>query len=72
MATKIIEKEYSCFNDCKQSGCPKHKMRVQIQTTSDHLSVYEDDKLVLSFDPEEWKTLKSILKDCDYIFFDLK
>lgn len=71
MGTWKAEKEYSCFNDCKQSGCPKHKMEVRIQTTADYLSVYEDGKLLFSCDPEEWNTLKSILKEWNYTFFNL-
>ena len=71
MGTIRNEEEYSCFNDCKQSGCPKHKMELEIQTTSDIMTVTIDGEDWFSADPSEWEALKKMLAACDYNLFDL-
>ena len=72
MANLKNEKEYSCFDDCKQSGCPGHKMKLTIQTCSECLMVYRDDEFWFGADPSEWKTLKLLLQELDYGQFDLE
>lgn len=34
MSTLSFKKTYSCTDDCKQSGCPKHEAILTYQTTS--------------------------------------
>lgn len=72
MATIKREAEFHCFNDCKQSGCPGHKLDLSIQTTSEIMSVYVDGELLFAVDPEEWKAIKSMLYDMYYDRFNLK
>lgn len=35
--------EYCCSNDCQQSGCPGHTVRVDLSRTSDVYSVDFDE-----------------------------
>ena len=70
MSTLVKEKKFRCFEDCRQSGCPTHLMRVEIQTTSEVLMVYIDDKKVFGADPNIFSTLIAILAGFDYTFFD--
>jgi len=71
MATLKNEIKYSCFNDCKQSGCPSHLMTLSIQNTSEILIVEIDGKHWLSADPSQWEALKTMLGEIDYNQFDL-
>lgn len=32
---RTVDYEYKCFNDCRQEGCPGHKMCIKYNTTSD-------------------------------------
>lgn len=54
-------KEYHCANDCRQTGCPGHRMRLVYVNTSDQVIVQIDptDDDVRRCDPEQ-----------DYIFDD--
>ena len=67
-----IEREISfrCSDDCKQAGCPGHKMTVFIQTTSDVMIVQIDGKDFIIADPYEWSALKKLLKEINYYNFD--
>lgn len=71
MATWKAEKKVSCFNDCRQAGCPSHTLRVELQTTADVLIVYKDDHQLAAFEPPEWNALKEILHDWNYNQFNL-
>ena len=37
MSTTILERQYHCWNDCSQSGCPGHIATLSFQSTSDSL-----------------------------------
>lgn len=69
MSTLKQSEVFRCFDDCKQEGCPSHDMRVEIQNTSENLSVYVDDKFWFGGDPSQWKTLKDILERINYSYF---
>ena len=73
MATWEREIEYRCDNDCKSSGCPSHKMKVEIQTTADILTIYPSlgQEKHICFDMNRWAALKTVLQDWDYSGFDL-
>ena len=49
--TTLGEVEYRCFNDCVQTGCPGHKLRVVYYGTADVVEVYENGEPVDFFDP---------------------
>lgn len=34
-----IDYSYKCFNDCYQTGCPEHNMKLVYNTTSDMISL---------------------------------
>jgi hypothetical protein len=72
MGTLRQEKEFTCFNDCRQSGCPGHKMTLSIQTTSEALTAEIDGKQFVSADPSEWEALMELVKRCDYNFFEVR
>lgn len=37
--TRVVEYEYKCFNDCRQTGCPGHQMKIIYETVSDMVSL---------------------------------
>lgn len=37
--TRTVDYEYTCFNDCRQSGCPGHKMQMIYETVSDTVTL---------------------------------
>lgn len=47
-------------NDCVQSGCPGHEMKLWHHYTSDMVSFEVDGERMATFDPEELKTLISL------------
>jgi hypothetical protein len=51
--------DYTCINDCQQSGCPGHKVRETVCRSSDVLSFEFDDGHVEYFDEERWKAMKA-------------
>lgn len=71
MATIYCEKEFKCFNDCMQCGCPGHKMTLSMQTTSDILIVEIDGKTLISADPIEWRNLLDLVASCNYNLFEV-
>lgn len=71
MSTLRNEIEYRCFNDCRQEGCPSHKMTLAIQNTSEIMIVEIDGKPWIFAEPNEWEALKRMLVETDYNQFDL-
>lgn len=37
--TRKVDYEYKCFNDCRQEGCPGHKMQLIYETVSDMVTL---------------------------------
>jgi len=71
MSTLKRSEKFHCFDDCQQSGCPGHTMEVTIQDTSEVMMVYVDGRYLFGCDPNEWNTLKKMVKSFDYNQFDL-
>lgn len=53
------EVEFRCLNDCEQSGCPGHKMKLQLNRSTDTVTVWVDGEAQYSFDEN---TLAAICK----------
>ncbi len=53
---KIVE--YKCFNDCRQEGCPGHKLRVVHHNTSDVMRVEVDGVPWYWFDYNCFKAIR--------------
>lgn len=50
--------EYRCFNDCRQEGCPGHKLRFERFNTVDLYEVFDDKgECLFRFDQNEWKAM---------------
>lgn len=50
--------EYKCFNDCRQEGCPGHKVREVFCRSSDVLSFEFDDGTAEYWDLNRWEAMK--------------
>jgi hypothetical protein len=70
MATIEQEIEYKCFDDCRQWGCPGHKIKITIQTVSEALIVYRDDTFLFGADPNEWRAIKRAIENTNYVQFN--
>lgn len=57
MSTQSIDRTVQCNSDCRQSGCPKHKITLSYHNTSDTVAVYEDGKHYTTFDRNIWRAL---------------
>jgi hypothetical protein len=58
--------EFKCFNDCVQTGCPGHSVRMIYYNTSDTFGVEVDSQRWYVFDPEMFRTMiKAYQKDCE-------
>jgi hypothetical protein len=56
--------EYRCANDCRQEGCPGHKVR-SIETDTECL-VFEDEVGKRDyFDDEKWAAMVKSVVPCD-------
>lgn len=55
MRTRGEERNVTCFNDCRQEGCPGHVIRTDYYSTSDIIEVFLDGKVEYRFDPNQWK-----------------
>lgn len=41
---------YKCGNDCRQSGCPGHDLKIHYHHTSDTVTIYVDEEHYVTFD----------------------
>jgi hypothetical protein len=57
MSTSRIERAFKCHNDCRQTGCPGHSIRLEYHHTSDTVSIFVDDKHTNTFDKNKWRAL---------------
>ena len=48
---------YSCFNDCRQTGCPGHTVQTRYYGVADVIEVYVDGQHADTFDPSMFKAL---------------
>jgi hypothetical protein len=55
------EVEYRCSNDCDQSGCPSHKMKLEYHRGSDVVTLWVDGKPEHYFDDNGIAALKTLL-----------
>lgn len=51
------EQEFKCANDCEQSGCPGHKMKIEYHRGSDIVTVWVDGEPLYYFDDNRWSTM---------------
>jgi|LSQX01.3.fsa_nt_gb hypothetical protein len=65
MATITREKQYHCFNDCRQEGCPTHKAVLTFQSTSNAYTFDNGKGDVRYFEEGELQTFIDLLKDLD-------
>ena len=59
-----VEKFYNCDNDCVQSGCKGHTMRIEPHSTSSTGVIYlSDDDSPIYLDCTQAETLYQLLKE---------
>ncbi len=58
-------RNYRCFNDCRQVGCPGHKLRMIYDTVSDTISCEIDGERYHTYDPNEWRAMKFSVEGWD-------
>lgn len=46
---------YKCFNDCVQTGCPGHTLRVKYHNTSDVMFFEDERGNTEAEDPSAWR-----------------
>ncbi len=63
MATVVLKKEYRCFDDCKQEGCPSHTAVLEFQTASNMYTFDNGKGDVLCFEQGEIQILVDLLKE---------
>lgn len=51
---------FTCSNDCRQMGCPRHFIELIYHITSDTVTVNVDSKHRTTFDKTEWRTLVNL------------
>ncbi len=67
MSTRKRIYNYRCDNDCKQSGCPSHKLVALLQDTSDIVIIEnENGDTVFSGDINKCNALIDVLHSLDY------
>jgi hypothetical protein len=52
------EIKYKCSNDCSQTGCPGHTMRMDDCRSSDVISFVIDGKPIIYLDENKWKAMR--------------
>jgi len=55
---------FRCWDDCRQTGCPGHVLRMDYQRTSDGMLFYQDNELLFGCDPDKWKAMLEAEKNC--------
>lgn len=58
-----INKPIKCDDDCLQSGCPGHELRVDINSVSGTGMLYKDGTLLLNMDRGEAEALLDMLQE---------
>lgn len=53
MSSYKVTYKISCWNDCRQSGCPAHPIKIEANNTSNHLVYYKDDEIKFGMDFDE-------------------
>lgn len=62
MSTWNLETTYRCSDDCKQSGCPSHKLKLSYNNTSESFSLLADGKYVFGGDINLLESFLELLK----------
>lgn len=65
MATIELKKEYSCHNDCKMMGCPKHTATLIFHSVSDSYTYSDGKGKEYYFNHGELQSLVDLLKSLD-------
>lgn len=60
MSSQSTERKVHCGNDCCQSGCPGHMLKLVYHHTSDTVSVLMDGEHYTTFDSRIWRTLVNL------------
>ena len=63
MATVKVETKYSCYDDCKQQGCPGHKLELSFHTVTNGYSFKKDDSHPEFFEQGELEAMIKLLKE---------
>lgn len=67
MSTRNRTIEFRCDNDCKMSGCPGHKLKGLLQTTSDCIIIEDEEgNIIYSGDINKTIALLKIIYQLDY------
>lgn len=65
MATIVNKLQYSCSDDCLQSGCPKHEAELTYQSTSDAYIFNNGKGDIKYFERGELEAFITLLKQLD-------
>lgn len=57
----FVERKVNCLDDCKQSGCPGHVIRIDIHDTTGTGTYSKDGKEICTFDCNEAESLLQML-----------
>lgn len=57
------EIHYNCINDCNQTGCPGHVLRMESSRTSDIITIFSDDTPLLFTDSNELSAIIDCYKN---------
>ena len=63
-------KEYTCFMDCKQGGCPGHTLELTYQDTVEVAEIFIDGKRVWLADCAELKVACQLASEMRVIGFN--
>lgn len=57
----LLEEEFSCDYDCEITGCPKHRLTLEINNTAGIAHLKQDDKEILVLDCGQAEALYKML-----------
>ena len=57
-----LTEKYYCFDDCKQSGCDGHELKIIINDTSGSAEIQDDGKYFCEFDSSKAQALFNLLE----------
>lgn len=60
MSKSQAERSFHCSNDCVQTGCPGHVIKLTYNHTSDTVSVEQDGRNYTTFDRTQWRVLVNL------------
>jgi hypothetical protein len=63
MATVELKTRYKCSDDCVQSGCPSHELKLEFQSTSDSYQLIKEVGQGIYFESAELEAMIFLLKE---------